>query len=91
MPGYMSMLGPVQKRSGTAWAALAGNGMVWFGSAAFLLGLAGEHIDAPLSGPWSRTVGFTAITIVGIGLAVGGVLDNHRMRPYQSLPAHPSD
>lgn len=78
------MLGQVQKRSGTAWAALAGNGMVWFGTAAFLLGLAGEHIDALLSGPWSRTVGFMSITVVGVVLAVGGVLDNRRIRRRQS-------
>lgn len=84
MPDHMGMLGQVQKRSGTAWAALVGNGMVWFGTAAFLLGLAGEHIDALLSGPWPRTVGFTAITVVGVGLAVGGIMDNRRTRRRHS-------
>lgn len=70
----------MEKRSRTAQAALLGNGMAWFGAAAFLLGLAGEHVDALMTGPWPRVVGFGAIVIVGAGLAVGGALDNRRIR-----------
>ena len=76
----------MRKRSGLAWAALLGNGMAWFGAAAFLLGLASEHADALLSGPWPRVIGFVLIGLVGVGLAVGGVLDNRRIRRRQGRP-----
>ncbi len=58
--------------------------MAWFGAAAFLLGLAGEHVDALSGHPWPRTMGFTAVTVVGVGLAIGGVLDNRRIRRRRS-------
>ena len=70
----------MRRRSGTEWAALLGNGMAWFGSAAFLLGLAGEHVDALVSGSWSRAVGFAMVAVAGVGLVVAGVLDNRRIR-----------
>lgn len=60
--------------------ALVGNGMAWFGAAAFLLGLAAEHVDALSAGSWPQTVGFALIVAAGIGLAIGGVLDNRRIR-----------
>jgi hypothetical protein len=70
----------MRKRSGTARAALLGNGMAWFGGAAFLLGLAGEHVDALTSGSWERAVGFSMILVVGVTLVLAGVLDNRRIR-----------
>lgn len=74
------MLGRMQRRSGVARAALVGNGMAWFGAAVFLLSLAGQHLDALVAGPWPRTVGFVAVVTVGVGLVVGGVLDQRRIR-----------
>lgn len=71
---------PVRKRPEPAWAALLGNGMAWFGAAGFVLSLAGEQFDTIASGAWPRVVGFVLVAAVGVGLAVGGVLDNHRIR-----------
>ena len=70
----------MQRRSRTARATLLGNGMAWFGAAAFLLALAGEHSDVLTAGPWSRAVGFILVAAAGIGLAIVGVLDNRRIR-----------
>lgn len=70
----------MRKRSGTARAALLGNSMAWFGSAAFLLGLAGEHVDALASGSWTRAAGFVMILATEVALVTAGVLDNHRIR-----------
>lgn len=77
---FRGSAGRVQKRLGTTWVALHGNGMVWFGSAALRLGLAGEHADALTSGPWPRAVGFAMILLAGVALIVTGVLDDHRIR-----------
>jgi hypothetical protein len=54
--------------------------MAWFGAAAFLLGLAGEHVEALSAGSWPQAVGFALIATAGVGLAIGGVLDNRRIR-----------
>lgn len=70
----------MRKRTPLAWAALVGNGMAWFGAAAFLLGLAGEHVDALSAGSGPQIVGLVLIAAAGIGLAIGGVLDNRRIR-----------
>lgn len=61
------MLWQVEKRSRTGRAAPLGNGMAWFGAAAFLVGMAGEHVDALISGSWPRVVNFGVIVIVGAG------------------------
>ena len=77
----------MRKRSGLAWAALLGNGMAWFGAAAFLLGLAGEQADALTSGAWPRMIGFVLIVTVGLGLVIGGMLDNRRIRASRTKPS----
>lgn len=74
------MLAQAQKRKRLVRAALVGNGMAWFGAAAFLLGITGENIDALSAGSWSQTLGFALISAAGLGLAVGGVLDNRRIQ-----------
>lgn len=60
--------------------------MAWFGAATSLLGLAGQHLDALTSGQWQQVVGFTLTVAAGIGLTLGGVLDNHRIRTGQPRP-----
>lgn len=70
----------MRKQSGLARAALLGNGMVWFGAAVFVLGLAGEHLDVVVVRPWPGVVGFALLVAIGVGLAVGGVLENRRIR-----------
>jgi hypothetical protein len=86
VPGVAGMLAQVRRRTPLAWAALVGNGMTWFGAAAFLLGLAGEHVDAVSAGFWPQIVGFALIVTAGIGLAIGGVLDNRRIRTGRLRP-----
>lgn len=75
----------MRKRTRLAQAALVGNSMAWFGAATFLLSLAGEHVNALSAGSWQQAVGFALIVTAGVGLAVGGLLDNRRIRAGRPL------
>lgn len=61
-------------------AALISNGMVWFGSALFFLAWALEQAPNAVAGTGWNILGWLLLILVGIGLAIAGVLENRNIR-----------
>lgn len=72
--------GEMSKKWTLARTALVANGMVWFGSAAFLLGWALQQTPVVFAGTGGNVVGWLLLMLVGGALAVVGVLENRGIR-----------